>query len=809
MGGSRQGPLWRLAGAMTATSLALWSPSPALAEEPRRVVLAQLASTPVRFAIPPQPLASALTQFGEQAGVSVLVPAERVAGVASPGVSGELAPETALDRLLAGTGLIARTTERGTVTVEAIAGGADGALALGPVTVEAQAAAPPTAVLDNLPPPFAGGQVARGGQLGVLGVRDIFDTPFSTKNFTSELIEDRQATGLTDVLDFDPSVLPTGRGSTFEDANIRGFLISTANEALLNGLRLPPQQGVVAEFYERIDLLKGPSALLDLSTGNVGGLINLVPKIAMDDPVTSGTLSIASDIQYRGHADLGRRLGPSGELGVRFNAVGNTGDSWRQYGEDQLAAGALALDYRGERFRLLGYGDLVDGEFGDRSAFIGRFAGPGRAPPPDPRRFASFNWEEYNAFTKRGLLAAEYDVLDDVTFYAKFGGARSDENNSTFGVCEFDRAGNCEITPFANDYNYRFLAGEVGLRAAFDLGPVRNQASAGYSANKTWIDDRSFEFFAPFDVDGFDPPKTPDPTRGEPTDSFPKATFETLLSGPVFANTFSILEERVQLTLGARVQNIDDRSESEGVRTNNYDQWETSPAVGLVIKPGLGLSFYGSYIEALEQGATAPQEAVNRGQALPPAVAKQTEIGVKWDGGNVGVTAALFEITRPSAILDADDVFREDGEQRSRGLELETFGEPLPGVRLLGGLALLDAELRSTEGGINDGNQVPGAPDYVVKMSAEWDLPFLEGLTVNGLVIRVGEQKGNNANTVTLAPWTRVDLGLRYQLGEHVTLRGRVENLFDEEYWETAEAFDGNYAIGAPRTFVISGTVSF
>ena len=231
--------------------------------------------------------------------------------------------------------------------------------------------------------------------------------------------------------------------------------------------------------------------------------------------------------------------------------------------------------------------------------------------------------------------------------------------------------------------------------------------------------------------------------------------------------------------------------------------------MGLVLKPGYGFSLYGSYIEALEQGATAPDEAVNRGESLPPAVAEQKEVGVKWDGGVIGVTAALFEITRPAAILGADEVFREDGEQRSRGLELETFGEPLPGLRLLGGLALLDAELRSTEGGVNDGNEVPGAPDYVVKLSAEYDLPYVEGLTVNGLVIRVGEQQGDNANTVTLAPWTRVDLGLRYRLGDRLTLRGRVENIFDEDYWETAESFDGNYAIGAPRTFIISGTVSF
>lgn len=674
---------------------------------------------------------------------------------------------------------------------------------LEPITVEDRAgAAPPTGEIGNLPPPFAGGRV------GILGNRGVFDTPFSTKSFTDRLVQDRQATGLTGVLDFDPSVLATGRGSTFEDANVRGFLISTANEALLNGLYLPPQQGIVAELYERIDFIKGPSALLDLSVGNVGGLINLIPKTAPDDPIAEGTLSLASDVQYRAHADAGRRFGPNGEWGVRLNAVGDTGGTFRRHGENDLAAGALSLDYRGERLQLLGYGELVDGEFRDRSAFIGRFTGEGRVPVPDPRRFASFDWEVYKARTKRGLVAAEYDLAENLTAHAKFGGVRSDESQRTFGNCEFGSDRSCVITPFEGDTDYRYLAGETGLRAAFDLGPVSNRASAVFAANKRWIDDNFFDDFAPFVVDGFDPPDAPDPFRGEPV-STSTGSFETRLMGPAFANTFSALGDRVQLTVGARVQNIDDRSESDGETTGEYDQWETSPAVGLVVKPGLGLSLYGSYIEALEQGATAPDEAVNRNEALPPAVAEQKEVGVKWDGRRFAVTAALFEITRPAALLGEDDVFREDGEQRSRGFELETFGEPLPGLRLLGGLALLDAELRATEGGANDGNEVPGSPDHAVKLGAEWDTPFADGLTLVGHVIHAGEQKGDNANTVELDGWTRLDLGTRWAVTDGLTLRARVENVLDEEYWETAEAFDGNYSLGAPRTLVFSGTVRF
>ena len=45
----------------------------------------------------------------------------------------------------------------------------------------------------GLPSAYAGGQVARGGRLGLLGNVDILDTPFNSMNYTQALIQDQQA----------------------------------------------------------------------------------------------------------------------------------------------------------------------------------------------------------------------------------------------------------------------------------------------------------------------------------------------------------------------------------------------------------------------------------------------------------------------------------------------------------------------------------------------------------------------------------------------------------------------------------------
>ncbi|EEF23814.1 conserved hypothetical protein, partial [Ricinus communis] len=59
--------------------------------------------------IAPGPLAGALDQFARQAGISLSYDAGSVAGKSSPGLSGTLAPQQALNRLLQGQGLQAQS----------------------------------------------------------------------------------------------------------------------------------------------------------------------------------------------------------------------------------------------------------------------------------------------------------------------------------------------------------------------------------------------------------------------------------------------------------------------------------------------------------------------------------------------------------------------------------------------------------------------------------------------------------------------------------------------------------------------------
>ncbi|MBX6392095.1 MAG: TonB-dependent receptor, partial [Burkholderiales bacterium] len=62
---------------------------------------------------------------------------------------------------------------------------------------------------------------------------------------------------------------------------------------------------------------------------------------------------------------------------------------------------------------------------------------------------------------------------------------------------------------------------------------------------------------------------------------------------------------------------------------------------------------------------------------------------------------------------------------------------------------------------------------------------------------------------------TRTDIGARYlmDLGNNrlLTLRARVDNLFDRKYWASVGGYPGsNYLVqSTPRTFTISASMDF
>lgn len=834
----------RLAGlALAGVSLLALVPDLAQGQTlPKRTEAAPVAAPAdaVALSIPDGPLEPALVRFTEQAKVKLVYGTDLTQALTTTGLEGTFPPLEALGRLLDGTGLSYRRVSPSTLTLvnpryAQLGGSPQETVRLDEIVVEGRPAParaaglpPPTGTVGQPPPPFAGGQIASGTRVGFLGNRSILTTPFNVTGFTEKLIADQQARTLADVVLNDSSVRNDAPPFSERDSFfIRGFPVTSLDVAFDGLFYLANPRRTLTEGLERVEILKGPSALISGGTGRVGGTINLIPKRAYDEPLTRLTTTYLSDSQVWTHADLGRRFGPNGEWGARTNLSYRNGNTPLDKNAIEVGVATLGLDYRGERLRASL--DLVHNTQNITApTSLFNSVAPGIPIPraPNNRLNTASSLEYIDTRYNMAAGRVEYDILPDTTLYAAGGVSRYNEDFLTSSYQITSVTGRATNSLAIQPQEISGMTGEVGLRAKFRTGFIGHQLSiAAVEADNRNYRGGFLPFTLPvFQTNIYDPVHL---ARGSvntallPRSDGGRPLFAKLAVRSVgLADTLSLGDDRFLLTLGGRFQQIDQQSfntrpgNTFGTLAANYDQGRFSPALAAVFRPTDNLSFYGNYIEALDPGPSPPATAVNANEIFAPVVNRQREFGAKYDFGTVAVTASLFEIEQPSAFTDpATRRFSVSGLQRNRGLELTAFGEPLPGVRLVGGVTFIDGRLVNTLNRQFDGNRAPGVPDVAFNLYGEVDLPpwLAPGLTLTGRAIYTSGQFYNQANTQSVPDWTRFDAGLRYTFagasGKPVTIRAVVENVFDNSYW--ASAARGFLAVGAPRTVIVSATMDF
>ncbi len=682
-------------------------------------------------------------------------------------------------------------------------------------------------------------QVTSDGALGALGDRPALETPFNVRNYTAQLILDQQAETLGEVLENDPSVRTTqGFGNQAELFVIRGFALAGDDVAVDGLYGITPRQLVSPELYDRVQVLNGSSAFLfgaaPGGTG-LGGGINLIPKRA-GKTLFRATANYAGDSVLGGNFDAGGRFGANDAFGLRVNGVYRRGDTPIDGEQRSVRVGGADFDFRagpGRFFLDVGYEDQR--VYAPRPQV--RLANTGLAIPRVPG--ADANYAQPWAFTKLrdvyALARAEVDVAPDWTVYlaAGFRDGREDGEYATPTVTNSVTGAATQARLFVprEDNNE---SGQIGVRGKFAVGATTHAISVGGTLNLT--ENRNAfasggyvtaaggttttvntNIYAPVSVAR---PINLVGTGGNLADP-PRVSRSEF--GSVFASdTIGLFDDRVLVTAGVRQQHlvVDAFSRTTFARTSRYDRSATTPVVGIVVRPTHTFSLYGNRIEGLVQGPTAPlnDTLTNPGEVFAPYRTVQYEIGAKWEIRRLTATLALYRtsqpngysIATPTPAAPAATTFVVDGRQRNQGIEIGFNGEPVDWLRVIGGGSINDAKLRRTAGGLTDGNDAIGVPDYQVNLGLEFIPPFLRAATLTGRIVHTGRQYLDVTNRQRLDDWTRFDLGLRYILvaDEHpVTFRVSAENVDNRRYWTSA--FGGYLLQGQPRTVKASITVEY
>ncbi|MDX6018787.1 TonB-dependent siderophore receptor [Scandinavium sp. V105_16] len=675
---------------------------------------------------------------------------------------------------------------------------------------------------DQLVPAFLDGQIAHGGRMGMLGEQNAMDVPFNVIGYTSKLVKDQQAKTIADVVRNDASVQAVqGYGNFAETYKIRGFQLD-GDDMTMGGLAgVVPRQVMDTQMLERVEIFKGANGLLNgAASSGVGGVINLEPKRAEETPTASVGVDYTSDSQVGGTLDLGRRFGDDNQFGARVNLVDREGETAIDGDKRRTTMASLGLDYRGDRLRTsldLGYQKKTfhGGEMGVN------ISGVDFIPDvPDTRENYSQTWGYSNIESEFGMAKAEYDLTRNWTTYAAFGGQHSHEVGTYSAPKLINEQGDATVGRLDTNRIIDAWSGMGGLRGNFNTGPISHRVNVGYAAQirsdaTAWRMSANNPTTNIYDNNGVAKPDNAY-FGGDYYD--PLTTSRSRTQGWLLSDTLGFFDDQVLLTAAARHQKVVVRNYSNATghedTTSRYTESRWTPTYGIVYKPWKEISLYANHTEALQPGDNAPTGALNYGESMGILHSKQNEVGVKMDYQRVGGSLALFEIKKPSALLNSSNMYVLDGEQRNRGIELNVFGEPMLGLRLNGSTTWLDPEMTKTAGGANDGNDAIGVSRFYMVLGGEYDIKPIEGLTATAKVNHTGSQYADAANSKKLDSYTTLDLGVRYRMRVNadqndMVWRVGVDNVTNEKYWSGVESYGTYIFQGEPRTVKVSMSYDF
>ena len=676
---------------------------------------------------------------------------------------------------------------------------------------------------DQLVPAYLDGQIAHGGRLGMLGEQKAMDVPFNVIGFTSKLIKDQQAKTITDVVRNDAGVQPVqGFGNFGEGYRIRGFTFD-GDDMTMGGLPgIVPRQVVDTQMLERVEIFKGANSLVNgAASSGVGGLINLEPKRAEDTPTTSVGVDYTSDSQVGGTLDVGRRFGDNNQFGARVNLVHREGEGALDDDRRRTTLASVGLDYRGDRLRTsfdFGYQKKTfhGGEMGLNTSgvdFVPKV--------PNNRKNYGQKWGYSDIENEFGMAKAEYDLTDSWTTYAAFGGQHAHETGTYSTPKLLNRAGDATVSRMDTNRIVDSWSGMAGIRGDFDTGPVSHKVNVGYSAriqkDKTaWrMATKNLPTTNIYDNHNV---YEPDNSLSSGDYHDPLTSGRQRMQGWMLSDTLGFFDDKVLLTGAARYQTVIVRGYNANTghedSGSHFTDSRWMPTYGIVYKPWETLSLYANHTEALQPSNSAPTTALNVGQTVGILHSKQNEIGAKIDYGRIGGSLALFQIKKPLAMVNENQIYAIDGEQRHRGVELNVFGEPMLGLRLNGSATWLDPEMRKTANAANDGNDAIGVARFYMVLGAEYDIKPVEGLTATARVNHTGSQYADAANDKKLSDYTTLDLGVRYRTRvnadqNEMVWRLGVDNVTNKKYWSGANDSSSYLYQGAPRTVKVSMSYDF
>ena len=639
----------------------------------------------------------------------------------------------------------------------------------------------------------------------------LIETPQNIQVVTREVLEDQQ------VLDMLETVTRNVSGAqmiehwgTFARVNMRGFKIP----AFRNGFNVELPWGPLTEdmaIVDRIEFVKGPAGFM-LSSGEPGGLYNVVTKKPQVNQANEVSLTVGSFNTLRSTLDVGGNIGAGNRLLYRLNLMGSTRGSHRDYEFNNRYTIAPSLRYQFNAQTSVTAEYIY--QYSQLSLIGAAYVFSANALGELPRDFtlAEPNIDPSQVSEHNVFVDFTHRLHPDWELTAKIAYQRYEQIGSSLWTAGVEPNGDIIRTLGSFDAFNESKLGQLYLTGRLSTGGVLHEILAGLDLGHK---DYYADWWQSGVIGGSLPFNIYNPQYGVPADSLPvfdrsrsirqRATSGSYpaLVGQRYASLYvqdqlSFFDNRARLTLGGRYTSF--RGWNYGSAT---DDDVFSPRVGLNVTVAENTTVYGLYDQSFIPQAGATEE----GEAFIPVRAYNLEAGVKrgWADGRWNATLSAFQITKENLVVGNPDpevlavnpyAQIQLGQAVSQGVEFDVQGELVTGLQLILNYAHTNVEITEDTNEENIGNRIPGHARHTANGWLEYRF---QRNRLSGLGVSLGAQYqadraswavGDN-NESLLPDYFRLDGAVSYQHNDfRVGLN--VYNLLND-YLYSGSTYPGYY----------------
>jgi iron complex outermembrane receptor protein len=794
------------------------------------------------FRVAAGPLADALSSFGHQAGVQITYRPELAFGKNSSTISGRLSTDSALSRLLAGTGLSYRYINSSTIAVFARedSGNASGLPGNGSVrlnTITVTGGESPTGPVTGI--------IAQNSSSGTRTDTPIIETPQTVNVVGTDQMRQQGVTNVGEALRYTPGILTGtagGQADRHDSYFVRGeggFSAEAQYASTLDGMRWRFSDRTSVQFdpwmLERVEVVKGPSSTL-FGAGTPGGIVNLVSKRPSFEKQNRVFASIGSYDSAGTGFDF---TGPiNDQFAYRFVGSGRLEGNGVDYqkGERLLFAPSLTWAPTTDTSVTL-YGlyqrdpKSVDAGFAPAYGSVLPVPGYGRVD-------ASFwqgdpDWNEYSRTETAVGTEIKHSFNDNWKMTGKFRYGHLESTTKAMDYVAMVDQVTMMRTIYLAEHDNDMVNADLFVEGKLDTGPAEHTVVFGADHQRLTGGHK----------DGWDRLQYPtinifNPERGVTPNVF--GTFREFEQP--FKQTGLYAQDQVAIGnwrfLGGLRYDRVDAETSTLVTLNGASAYASTSnsavtgRIGAVYLFDNGIAPFVSYSTSFN-----PQPKFKYdGTMLEPYTGKMWEGGVRYQssddtlflsatffsGTKDGVGAAAtceFETSRP-----LDNCFTDGTSAKSRGVELEARAQLVNGLDLIGAVTWQKIRWEEYEG-VGEDLHVVAVPDVTAALWLNYKIPegnLGYGWSLGGGVRYVGSTYATPDNKWNDQPeygayyyeyegqpskvpsFTVFDASIAYDFGaldkKYEGLEGRlsVANLFDKHYVAACNGY-GTCSFGKRR----------